>query len=424
MARDKLVAVDDVPFAKRVLLAVITPNAVLRRDGYLIAADRHLQYRASNYLNRVVGDLRGSRIAIAECSGRFTNLGNGREIEIIETFTVRIAAHARSNVGRLDRKRESVIRFFGVHRLKRKRTPCNRPFKRSGNDGRLKVRLVVIKCDARRVFSRILRRIAGNMRRHARRNSRQRHLVHFAVIHPRRRIRRDIPFDACSARLLSGICRLRHDKFTFDLRDIVVARERTRLERVGEGVLARPCNRLRTRHIKYRTFDPDKAVAADRHVRIDKRRSVIRLCRACARECHIALQHLPRRRTLARKVAVRLDRKRVRTRMRRVLASERIGNVHSLVGHIADGNRLNRAVILRILTEDNRKIALRARGDVGRHDLNPAVRHRIRDIEAVIVICEVGGSKPHLRLARIGARDALRTVEHRIRRDIIQFIFR
>ena len=60
MARDKLVAVDDVPFTKCVLLAVITPNAVLRRDGYLIAADRHLQYRASNYLNRVVRNLRGS----------------------------------------------------------------------------------------------------------------------------------------------------------------------------------------------------------------------------------------------------------------------------------------------------------------------------------------------------------------------------
>ena len=60
MARDKLVAIDDVPFTKRVLLAVITPNAVLRRDGYLIAADRHLQYRASNYLNRVVRNLRGS----------------------------------------------------------------------------------------------------------------------------------------------------------------------------------------------------------------------------------------------------------------------------------------------------------------------------------------------------------------------------
>ena len=218
--------------------------------------------------------------------------------------------------------------------------------------------------------------------------------------------------------------RLRHDKFTFDLRDIVVARERTRLERVREGVLARSRHGLRTGHIESGPLDPDKAVAADRHVRIDKRRSVIRLCRACARECHITLQHLPRRRTLARKVAVRLDRKRVRARMRRILASESIGNVHSLVGHTADGNRLNRAVILRILTEDNRKIALRARGDVGRHDLNPAVRHRIRDIEAAIVICEVGGRKPHLRLARIGARDALRTAEHRIRRDIIQFIFR
>ena len=416
VSREQFVAVHDVPLHLAVLRRVVGPGAVPRRHGDLVPADRHLQRRPADHAHRVVRDLRGRRIAVLERRRRLADLGDGREVEVVEALALGVSAQSRRDVRLVDRQREPVVRLLGVHRLERERTRRDGPLERRGHLRRLVVRGVEVERHARRVLADVLRDVPRQVRRHAGRHARQRHAVLLPVVHPRRRVRRDVPLD------VPRILRLRDGEVTLDLLDVVVALLRACLERVGERVLARSRERLRSRHGVGRTLLPDESVAADHHRTVHERLSVVGATRRTRGQHHLALQNQPRGRALALEVAVRLHRQRIRPRVRRVLARQRVGDRQTLVCDRRHRNRLHRAVVLRIHAECEDEVAILAGGDIGLGDIDPSVGDGVGHVEVLVRVREVGRLEAHLRLAGVGARHLVRSAEGRLRRDVVELI--
>ena len=246
--------------------------------------------------------------------------------------------------------------------------------------------------------------------------------MRLAVIHPRCGIRSHIPGNSGAASLLPRIFRLNNDKIAFNLRNIIVACERSCLQRIGKHILARPGESLRASHIERRAFKPDKAIAAYRDTWRSKRRSVIDAARGSGSKRNNSLQHLPRRRHLARKVAICLNGERIRSGVGCVFAGERIRDRQPLVCDRLDGDGLHRAVVFRIRSESNRELILCRLRDVERIDLYVAVCHLICNFKTVIVIGEVASGKPHIALSGISALRFVGARERGIGGNIVKLV--
>ena len=117
-------------------------------------------------------------------------------------------------------------------------------------------------------------------------------VIHEGRVELRAPARRDRP----AARLVSTRAaaatwpnrRLRHRQRAVYRRNVIVARPRAPVQRVGEGVFARAHLRLRACERVARALARRKTVAARRHLVLRQRRAVVRLARAPARQRHRA----------------------------------------------------------------------------------------------------------------------------------------